>query len=423
MRHRHHSKQQHWCTNEPRDPLKNRKCQKSFREKLAKGEHFWDPSVRWERGEPPEDLDPFFYVYYEGKEGGYLQLASPNHSSWSFKSTTFYINEARPENHLEDSKRPNAKYFLRHVPNGEHKCELRIIRKIGKNQELVVRYNSCRRRARASDESPHEWTEKESVDESADEMERDVQVTVDVHQQVAFSGSSLPPAPGPPQLSPPAPFQQDSEKSHPPPSLPHKPPPSKDNGAFTAQLLHKDDPQFDSLKLKFLTNWTKPGLAQPIIERIFDIYVHPDLRKRFDHATKRGGNVERLFHGTKQASNCTFAVSAHQAPCFEPTCNVCSIVRSSFNFAHVVRRGSGGSAWSSRVINDLQYGPGLYFSPVSSKSHDYNNDSEKTKNTGPGGTARNWHCLFVADVAVGKTHVTKKGKLPQVSLLLDQILP
>ena len=155
-RHRHHSKQQHWCTNEPRDPLKNRKCQESFRENLAKGEHFWDPSVRWERGEPPEDLDPFFYVYYEGKEGGYLQLASPNHSSWSFKSTTFYINEARPENHLEDSKTPNAKYFLRRVPDGEHKCELRIIRKIDKNQELVVHYNSCRRRARTSAESPHE---------------------------------------------------------------------------------------------------------------------------------------------------------------------------------------------------------------------------------------------------------------------------
>ena len=87
-------------------------------------------------------------------------------------------------------------------------------------------------------------------------------------------------------------------------------------------MLHKGDPQFESLKFKFLTNWTKPGLAQPIIERIFDIHVHPDLRKRFDNAAKRGGNVERLLHVTKQASNCTFAVSAHQTPCSESTPNV-----------------------------------------------------------------------------------------------------
>ena len=69
-----------------------------------------------------------------------------------------------------------------------------------------MHHNSRRRRARrrrVSDESPHEWTEKEGVNESADEMEKGVQVTVDVyvHQQVAFSGSSLPPALGPPQLS------------------------------------------------------------------------------------------------------------------------------------------------------------------------------------------------------------------------------
>ena len=186
-----------------------------------------------------------------------------------------------------------------------------------------------------------------------------------------------------------------------------------DNGAFTAHLLRKDHPQFDPIKLMFLTNWTKPGLAQPIVERIFYIHVHPDLRNRFEDAAKRGGNVQRHFHGTQQAPTCTFAVSAHQAPCSEATCNVCSIVRSSFNFAQV-GRGSGGSAWSSRGTNNLRYGPGLYFSPVSSKSHDYNNDSEKTKNTGAGGAARNWRCMFVVDVAVGKAHVTKKGQLPQV---------
>jgi hypothetical protein len=80
--------------------------------------------------------------------------------------------------------------------------------------------------------------------------------------------------------------------------------------------------------------------------------VHPDLRNRFEDAAKHGGHVQRHFHGTQQAPNYAFAVSAHQAPCSEATCNVCSIVRSSFNFAQV-GRGSGGSAWISRGVNNL----------------------------------------------------------------------
>jgi hypothetical protein len=123
------------------------------RENLARGEHFYDPAVRWKRGKPPEDLDPFFYVVVKD---GYLQLAAPNDSPWAFKSTTYYINEAKDKNQREDSKKPNVEYFLRRLPDGdrweggpEHICELRITRTVKKDDELVSRYDSRRRIARA----------------------------------------------------------------------------------------------------------------------------------------------------------------------------------------------------------------------------------------------------------------------------------
>lgn len=82
------------------------------REKIFKGEHFYDPSVKWVRGEPPEDLRnkyPNFYAKCSGyKDGGFLQLAAP--SPMAFKSTTFFVNEARPGNKLRGSREANTEY-------------------------------------------------------------------------------------------------------------------------------------------------------------------------------------------------------------------------------------------------------------------------------------------------------------------------
>jgi len=131
------------------------------RENLFKGEHFYDPSVKWVRGEPPEDLRnkyPNFYAKCSGyKEGGFLQLAAPAGSPMAFKSTTFYVNEARPGNHLRGSREANTEYFLRHLPDGNRICTLKMLRDVEKNEELVVFYDSLHkpRRTLAADESNH----------------------------------------------------------------------------------------------------------------------------------------------------------------------------------------------------------------------------------------------------------------------------
>ena len=182
-----------------------------------------------------------------------------------------------------------------------------------------------------------------------------------------------------------------------------------DNGTYTARLLLKSHPKYDAVKLQFLTTWTEPGLATPTVERIFFIHPTPALRDRFDATVRRdsGGrdSVMRVFHGTSQAVHCQFGAAEHAAPCADTTCNVCSITRSSFNMTKA-GQGPGGAAWGS----NLRYGPGMYFSPVSSKSHAYNGGSEKTKNA-KHGQVRKWRCVFVVDVCVGRAHVTRQGKL------------
>jgi hypothetical protein len=136
------------------------------RENLFKGEHFYDPSVKWVRGQPPEDLRnkyPNFYAKCSGyKDGGFLQRAAP--SPMAFKSTTFFVNEARPGNKLRGSREANTEYFLRHLPDGNRICELKMLRDVEKNEELVVFYDSLHkpRRALASDESNHNRRSEES---------------------------------------------------------------------------------------------------------------------------------------------------------------------------------------------------------------------------------------------------------------------
>ena len=183
-----------------------------------------------------------------------------------------------------------------------------------------------------------------------------------------------------------------------------------DNGSYTAHLLFRTHPKYETIKLQFLTTWTEPGLATPTVERIYFIHPTPALKDRFDAVVRRDGHgpdsVMRVFHGTSQATHCQFGVSAHAPPCAAGTsCNVCSITRSSFNTTKA-GQGPGGAAWGAH----LRYGPGMYFSPVSSKSHAYNVGSEKTKPAGRG-AVRKWRCMFVVDVCVGRAHVTRQGRL------------
>ena len=76
------------------------------RQDLVKGTRFYDPAVKWVDGQPPEFLAEFSYIYVRG--GGYLCLAVPNGQDGAFKSTTYFLNEARPENELPGSRSANC---------------------------------------------------------------------------------------------------------------------------------------------------------------------------------------------------------------------------------------------------------------------------------------------------------------------------
>jgi hypothetical protein len=59
------------------------------RENLVRGEHFYDPAVRWKRGKPPEDLDPFFYVVVKD---GSLSLSPYLSLSLGYRFSTAYFS-------------------------------------------------------------------------------------------------------------------------------------------------------------------------------------------------------------------------------------------------------------------------------------------------------------------------------------------
>ena len=73
---------------------------------------FYDPAVPYLPGEPPDALDPYFYIKCGLTGGGYFLLASPDGTDGAFKSTTFFLNEARKTNALPASRRPNVEYAI-----------------------------------------------------------------------------------------------------------------------------------------------------------------------------------------------------------------------------------------------------------------------------------------------------------------------
>jgi len=53
----------------------------------------------------------------------------------------------------------------------------------------------------------------------------------------------------------------------------------------------------------------------------------------------------------------------------------------------------------------------MYFSPVSSKSNDYNNSSQRAVRDGQGNN-RKWKCMFLCNVVLGRSYITNDGLLP-----------
>ena len=179
-------------------------------------------------------------------------------------------------------------------------------------------------------------------------------------------------------------------------------------GDYTAHLLRSAHPRHASVRRQFLAGWKHPVTREspfPRVERIYWIMVKPQVREAFKMTSLRLGNVQMRWHGTMQSPGCLFGTDSGKAPCASTACRVCNILRTSFSVAH-----SGAGPGAQRWAQVLRYGKGLYFSPVSSKSNDYNGQSERLRKAGHG-LQRRWRCMFLCSVAVGNAYHTKEGRL------------
>ena len=172
------------------------------------------------------------------------------------------------------------------------------------------------------------------------------------------------------------------------------------SGQFTAHLLTNRHQKYNCIKNQFIESWENFVNGNPRVERIFWIRLPDAINSGYKTKIQAGFNVRRRFHGTSQNLNCYFGTNPASPPCNGINCNVCSICKTSFRLDKV---GGGGA---TRMA--LRYGPGLYFSSVSSKSHDYNEGSERIINS----SRRRWRCMFLCNVAYGNAYVTKDGSLP-----------
>lgn len=177
-----------------------------------------------------------------------------------------------------------------------------------------------------------------------------------------------------------------------------------DTGDYTAHLLRVSHPKHASVKKQFLTSWKKRASGVATVERIYWVRVRPDILESFEATKLQLGNVVRRFHGTTQSDSCFFGTIQSKPPCTDESCRVCSICRTGFDTSHIAR-GPGGSAWNQ----NLRYGPGFYFSPVSSKSNDYNVRSERLRPHG--NREKRFRCMFLCNVVVGRAYVTQEGFL------------
>jgi hypothetical protein len=134
-------------------------------------------------------------------------------------------------------------------------------------------------------------------------------------------------------------------------------------GDYSIHLLRSKHPKHGSVKRQFVDSWKKTTDGYPRVERIYWIRMRPEILETFDLMKQQiGNNVQRLFHGTSQSSNCYFGTNPLKPPCNDNKCRVCSIIRTSFNLIHV-KRGEGGKAWAHQT-QQLRYGVRVLVFPL-----------------------------------------------------------
>ena len=164
---------------------------------------------------------------------------------------------------------------------------------------------------------------------------------------------------------------------------------------WSAHLLTTNHPWYLTIKQQFHTSWEHKEYDKPVIQRIYKLRTASHIFYRFkDKESELNSHSLIQFHGTFHDENCRFGIIPTGRPCDNPNCSVCSICTSSFALSRAETNGG------KRLR--LRYGPGLYFSPISSKSHDYTN----TRSHHDGFKMRS---IFLCKVIPGRRFVTKEG--------------
>ncbi|KAH9067953.1 ADP-ribosylation, partial [Lactarius vividus] len=136
-----------------------------------------------------------------------------------------------------------------------------------------------------------------------------------------------------------------------------------------------------AVEKQFTEQWKHPTPV-PTVIKIWRIYGERSVLDRFfleRRTGTSGANTRRRFHGTIR--KCRLGdTSTDGALCKLSDCNMCSIIRSSFQLAHVGKRTNFG-----------RFGAGIYTSATSSKANDYY-----------GGSASSNRAMLLNDVVMGE---------------------
>lgn len=161
-------------------------------------------------------------------------------------------------------------------------------------------------------------------------------------------------------------------------------------GGWSASLLTNAHPKLQGVKAQFMDAWRHSSLNRPHVERVYQIRNPQHIYEAYQqYQLEAGGQELRRFHGTSQI--CNFGSDLGAAPCQDRRCAVCNICRESFDIKRSRTEESGGTP-----AMGLRFGDGIYLAPESSKSHSYNQGSQRDLSHG------RYRVMFLCKVAAGE---------------------
>jgi len=117
---------------------------------------------------------------------------------------------------------------------------------------------------------------------------------------------------------------------------------------------------FTMVENYFRQSWRAGSTPRPRVKNVYRIIVDSASIQAYDNYLMTYGNESFRYHGTERT--CPLGVNGHTALCTSPTCNACSIIRTSFK----VTLSDPGRA----------FGQGIYTSSASNKSASYSPNSK-----------------------------------------------